>query len=447
MSGYTELLAKLQEYGEAFKAFRDANDERVAQIETQGRATAETLSKLEKTEAHLDEVRDRISQVEADIKARKIEAHVDNSLSDVDRAHSRAFNDWLRKPKDPETITALKMAEAAAATQSREQSTERRGAVTITTTGGGNAIPTEVAARMERKIYDLSPVRQVARVNSVSNENIRFIVLDNNATGGWAAAGGTRSETVTPLFQSVTLTYGTAYAHPQVQEEAMDDIAFDVAQLIEDTAAEVLAAQEGTAFVTGNGTSRPTGFLNGNAVSPLTVVSTGDEASPQRAFGSIQYFATGAAAGFQNDAFTGPSSPVTDPAGVLFDVVYGLKAQYRARARWMMSKATLGTIRKFRDTDGNYLYIPGLVSGQPDRLLGYPITEAEDMPTIAANACPVAFADFMSAYQIGDIVATLRITVDDNITAPGFWKFYIRRRVGGNLLNDDAIKVVKCAAS
>ncbi|MBT8113720.1 MAG: phage major capsid protein, partial [Gammaproteobacteria bacterium] len=243
------------------------------------------------------------------------------------------------------------------------------------------------------------------------------------------------------------LTYGTAYAYPFVYEEALNDIAMDVPGLIEDTAARVLAAQEGTAFITGNGTARPTGFLNGNAVSPLTIVSTGDEASPQRAFGSVQYFATGAAAAFQDDWAGGTASPVQDPAGVLFDTVYGLKAEYRSNARWMTSKATLAAVRKFRDANGNYLYIPGLVVGQPATLLGYPITEAEAMPAIAANACVMAFADFNAAYQIGDIVGTLRITIDDNITAPGWVKYYIRKRVGGNLANDDAIKVVKCAAS
>jgi HK97 family phage major capsid protein len=226
----------------------------------------------------------------------------------------------------------------------------------------------------------------------------------------------------------------------------MNDVAMNVSALIEDTASRVLAQQEGVAFISGNGTARPTGFLNGTAVSPQTIVSTGDEASPQRAFGSLQYFATGAAAGFQTDAYAA-ASPKGDPAGVLFDTVYGLKAEYRANARWMTSKATLATIRKFRDLDGNYLYIPGLVAGQPDSLLGYPLIEAEAMPAIAANAVVAAFADFNAAYQIGDIINTLRITVDDNITAPGFTKFYLRRRVGGNVLNDDAMKLVKCATT
>jgi len=87
------------------------------------------------------------------------------------------------------------------------------------------------------------------------------------------------------------------------------------------------------------------------------------------------------------------------------------------------------------------------MAGVPDTLMGYPVIEAEDMADIGANAFPVAFGDFNEGYQIGDIVNTMRITLDDNITTPGFVKFYARRRVGGKVLNDDAIKLIKVAAS
>ena len=435
-----ELKKALQELGVAFEDFKKINDARLAEIQQRGDATSETLVKLEAAEVHMEDLQKRVGEIEADATARTFETNLDNTQSDEDRAHMSAYKTWLRKPNNARAQMEFEEASKAAAASNPQM------AVTITTTGGGNAIPTEVAARLEQKIYDLSPIRQIANVQGASNENLRFVVIDNNATGGWVAAGTSRSETVTPLFQAVTPTYGTAYAYPQVYEEAMNDINFDVASFIEGVAAEVLASQEGTAFVTGNGTARPTGFMNGNAVSPVTIVSTGDEASPQRAFGSVQYFATGAAADFQNDMLGSPLN-TGDPAAVLFNTVYGLKAQYRSNARWVMNKTVLGKIRKFRDGNGNYLYLPGLVAGQPSSLLGYPITEAEDVANVAANAVVAAFGDFNRAYQICDIISTLRITVDDNITAPGWVKFYIRRRVGGILLNDDALKVVKCATS
>lgn len=68
------------------------------------------------------------------------------------------------------------------------------------------------------------------------------------------------------------------------------------------------------------------------------------------------------------------------------------------------------------------------------------------MPDISANAFPVAFGNFRSGYLIADS-AQLRITVDDNITTPGYVKFYVRKRVGGKPLDDNAIKLIKCATS
>ena len=77
--------------------------------------------------------------------------------------------------------------------------------------------------------------------------------------------------------------------------------------------------------------------------------------------------------------------------------------------------------------------------------MGYGITEAEDMPAIAANSFPIAFGDFKEGYLIADLVG-MRITRDE-ITQPGQVKFYVRRRVGGKLRNTQAIKLLKIAAS
>jgi len=456
-----ELKTTIDELGVAFAEFKAADDLRYKQIIEDGKATDEIVVNVQKVDAAIAEVLERLSKVEAKANTPLLigedGSHVPEALYD----HEDAFDDWLRHNKHPETIRRLEECQLAAAESIRKlpkrlqrryksgawmdfgriSEPDQSRAITITTTGGGNAIPTLVSDRIVSKIYDLSPIRQVANVQQASNENHRFIALNNNSIGGWVGAGGARSETTTPVFHLATLTYGTAYAYPFVQEEAVDDLEFDVASLVEDVSTRVLAQQEGVAFVTGNGTDKPTGFLDG------TPVTTADEGvSPERAFQVLQYFPTGAAAAFQQDYIFAPS-PVTAPEAVLIDTMMALKAGYRANAVWVMNKATLGVIRKLRDANGNLLWVPGLAAGQPNGLLGYPILEAEAMPDIGANTFPIAFGDFNEGYQIGDIVNTLRITVDDNITAPGNIKFYIRRRLGGNKLNDDAIKLVKVAAS
>jgi HK97 family phage major capsid protein len=132
-------------------------------------------------------------------------------------------------------------------------------------------------------------------------------------------------------------------------------------------------------------------------------------------------------------------------ADVFYDLVYGIRARYRNNAQWVTSKAVLAAMRKYKDSTGQYLWQPALTAGQPATFLGYGITEAEDMPAVAANSFPLAFGDFKEGYLICDRVGT-RMTRDE-ITTPGFVKFYVRKRVGGILRNTQAIKLLKVAAS
>jgi HK97 family phage major capsid protein len=105
----------------------------------------------------------------------------------------------------------------------------------------------------------------------------------------------------------------------------------------------------------------------------------------------------------------------------------------------------MAAMRKYKDSTGQYLWQPALTAGQPATFLGYGITEAEDMPAVAANSFPLAFGDFAQGYLIADRVG-MRMTRDE-ITTPGFVKFYVRKRVGGILRNTQAIKLLKVAAS
>jgi HK97 family phage major capsid protein len=130
-------------------------------------------------------------------------------------------------------------------------------------------------------------------------------------------------------------------------------------------------------------------------------------------------------------------------ADVFYQMIYALRARYRANARWLTSKVILASLRSYKDTTNAYLWQPSLVLGQPDMFMGFPITEAEDMPAVATGNFPLAIGDFKEGYLIADRVG-MRVTRDE-ITAPGFVKFYIRKRVGGKLRNTQAIKLLKIA--
>jgi len=434
----TDTKKAVEDLGRAWEEFKETNDQRLKEIEERGAATAETLEKFSRVETALDEAQTEAKETRKRLETMEAKAQMvgngDSEADEAQRKHLKAFNDWARDHANPEKLAELKAAERAAYDALPDEQKD----VTLTTTGGGNAIPTLVAGPLIAKIKDLSPMRRLARVVESANQLTRYLVSDNNSTGGWVGAGSSRSQTVEPLIQAATPTYGTSYAYTFVYEEALNDLVINVPNWLSEDAASTLAKQEGTAFISGDGSDKPTGITAG------TPVSTADEgASPERAFGTLQYIATGVAADFPGDRL---SSPLGNPGDVFLDAVYALKKEYRANAVWLMNKTVLASVRKFKDADGDYLYRPNFQGGMGD-LFGYMVEEDENMADVGANAFPVAFGDFRSGYLISDIVSTLRVTVDDNITAPGWVKFYTRRRLGGIVYNDDAIKLIKCATS
>jgi HK97 family phage major capsid protein len=149
----------------------------------------------------------------------------------------------------------------------------------------------------------------------------------------------------------------------------------------------------------------------------------------------------------QYEPSTNASGFKADPDGgdALIDLTYTLNPAYRANARWVMNRATVAIVRKMKDSNGHYIWQPGLQAGQPAMILGYPTTEAEDMSDVAANAFPIAFGDFREGYTIVERqgIRVLR----DPFSAKPFVQFYTTKRVGGDVTNFDAIKLFKIAAS
>lgn len=419
-----EIKSLLQEQGEAFHAFKKANDERIAQVEKNGSATSEAIAKVDVIGKSLDELADRISMAEAEMKAPARNTDP-SALTAEQREHKEAFFAALRNPKDTNAVARL-------------QAAQRNMSVSVgTPADGGYALPEVIDRNIAEKIVDISPMRQIVDVRTASTTDYKILVNVHGGGYQWVGEGDTRSEQNTPQLAEVAPTFGTVQSYMFASEESMNDLFVNVESWLTSEAAIQHAKAEGIAVISGNGTKRPTGILN------TAPSSAGDEDSPARAFGTVQHLPTGVADGFGTIDITSPGFHY--PGDVLLDAVYALKAQYRAAARWVMNKSTLATIRKIKDSEGNYLWSPGLAAGQPASLIGYPVTEAEDMADIGAGAFPVLFGDFREGYCLVDLVGT-RITIDP-YTTPGTIKFYVRKRIGGKIKNDDAIKAIKCATS
>ena len=414
----------------AFEEYKKTNDQRIEAIKS-GASTEALDAKLARIDEHINaitEAKSRLEKLETKLSRPGVGGGDGTAESREEAEYKAAFFEWIRAPQDSERKSRVESAgRALLAAKSKAGEREARAAQVVTTTGaaGGYALPEVIERTILRILRDVSPMRQIATVRTVSSPDYKELVDINGAGFEWVGEGDTRSQTNTSDLHEVIPTFGMASAKPQASEESLDDLFFDVENWLITSATEAIDQGEGAAFVSGNGTKKPTGFLAGP-----TPVATADAS---RAFGTLQYIASGQAAAL-------PASLDT-----LYDLIYSLRARYRRNANWVSNKLLLASLRKYKDTSGQYLWQPSLAAGQPDTFMGYGVTEMEDMPTVAANAFPLAFGDFREGYLIADRVG-LRITRDE-ITTPGFVKFYVRRRVGGKLRNTEAIKLLKIAAS
>jgi HK97 family phage major capsid protein len=433
----TEMKQDFEDLNKAFAAFKENNDQALAELK-KGMPDPLQIEKVGRIEADLSDLSSKHDEAIRRLKAAEIRANrpqnggaaLNEEQLEAKTAHASAFESYMRNPGDNEAKNALRVAERTAI--------EKKAVATTTNGAGGYAVPEEISTTIHEKLLDVSPMRQVARVVTAGTPDYKELVDVLGDSYAWVGETGSRSETDTPSLEEVAPSFGTIYAYPFATEESLNDMFFDVAAWLQRRSIRSFAKGEGIAFISGDGSNKPTGFLNG------TPEATADDGvSPARSFGTLEYKPTGNATGF--GAFSN-TSPEFYPADVFIDTVYALKAGYRQNAVWTANKATLGQVRRFKNADGDYIWQPGMQAGMPATIHNYAVVEAEDMPDVGANAFPVAFGDFQEGYLIVDLVG-LRITVDDNITAPGYIKYYIRKRVGGKLLNDDAIKVIKCAAS
>ncbi len=287
-------------------------------------------------------------------------------------------------------------------------------------------MPREIDARIDRTLTAISPIRAVANVVTVGTAGYRKLVTSGGTPSGWAGETDARTETATPTFHEIVPSFGDLYANPAASQAMLDDAAFDLEGWLAQEIATEFARAEGSAFVGGNGTSKPKGFLT---------YATTTDGDAVRAFGTLQYVATGAAGGFA----------ASNPADKLVDLVQALRAPYRQGAVFVMNAATLAAIRKFKTSDGAFLWQPGLIEGRADTLLGYPVIESEDMPDIAANSLSIAFGNFQAGYLIAERGETAILR--DPYSHKPFVHFYAAKRVGGGVSNSEAIKLLKFAAS
>ena len=396
---------------------KGAVDELTTAVETRFSEYDSGLKRFKKDlEGEFAAQKERIETLEA-ISDRP-RANTEHSYSRDDNEHKGVFIDWVRHPADDRCKSRL--AEA-------QHELSKKDVSIGSLPGGGYGLPKEISSQIEHRVRQLNPFRGLVDVVQCSSNDFNYLVSLGDGTSGWSSETGTRSATNAPNLRNIAPTFGELYALPTATNWSLEDLFFDVQQWLVDDISADWAAAEATAIISGDGSNKPTGVL---AINP---VSTADTASPMRAAGVIQYV-----------PLTSPTSPVSLTIDSLITLVHTVAERYtmeRDRVAFVMHRLSVAALRRLKaSTAGSYMWTEAQ-EGTPATLLGFPVFTCDGMPVIANDAFSVLFGNWRRAYLLADR-SGMAITLDPYST-PGKTRFYARRRVGGRIKNNDALKALR----
>ncbi len=400
-----ELNAAFDDFMSAFESFKDANDERLAQIER--KLTGDVI-----TEEKVNRINESLT-----LQQKKL----DNMMLDMKRPKLASSTHWERSERRQAFAAYIRGGHTAGLERAEQKD------FSSAASSGGYFVPEELDQTIGGLMRSISAMRRLATVRHVSRGDYNKVVISAQGTNTaqWVAETAARSKTDTPTLQELSLSSGELYAMPAATPALLADSAIDVEQWLADEVFSDFAHKEGEAFVSGSGTNQPKGFLN------YTIAAN----SESLAWNKIGYVASGGSTGLAS----------SNPADALIDLAYALRPVYRANASWMMNRQTIATLRKLKDSNGNYIWQPPGFAAKTATLLNFPIVEDEKMPAIGANKHPIAFADFRAAYLIVDH-GNVRVLRDPYSSKP-YILFYTVKRVSGGMQDHGAMKLLKVATS
>lgn len=397
-----EIRNLIEQQGRAFEAFKDANNARIAAIEAKGHAPADIEAKVTEINAELTRLANAIKEANRPAMPAGVDAE--------NKAHKDAvfgMSGYMRSGNDAD-IKSI-------------SNTMRAGS----DPDGGYLLPDATVGAIERVALNNNAMRRLCTVTAVGGGGWREPVVTSGASSGWVGETSSRDATTTPTIKEVKIDAGECYANLPAYNRLLEDSYTNIEAWLIEEAGFSFGDTEGAGFITGTGVNNQ----------PKGIAAESTVANASYAWGKIGHTATGVSGAFAT----------TNPADKLFDLVHTLKAKYRQNAAWLMNDATLCSIRKFQDGNGNYLWQPGLQLGVPDSLLNYPVETDDNVADIGASSLSIFFGDFKRAYRIVDRTG---ITIlRDPYTTKGMTYFYLTKRVGGGVKNFEALKVMKFATT
>lgn len=384
---------------QAFQEYKTTNEQRLCELERKGSADALLSDKLSRLDLVLDQKMDHLKKLELATK-RPVLGSEGRGQAYESLAQKQGFLTYVRQGE----ISAL----------------ETKGLHTQTSEEGGYLIPQVISERIGETLTAHSPLRRLATVIEISSGALELLLDKKGAEAAWTGEVDPREETAAPQLQKLTIPTHELYAKPKATQKLLDDAKANVEEWLTRAIATKMAQMEHQAFLTGNGDKKPRGILSYDTV-----------LGAQWTWGKLEHVLSNQnGEGIHMDH--------------LIQLMMSLKPEFMPGASWVMSRSALSEIRKLKAADGSYLWQPALDTSFKSSLFGYPIEIADDLPAYKEKAAcqPVLFGNFKAGYQIVDR-AGIQI-LRDPYSAKPYIEFYATKRVGGDVVNFEAIKVLSC---
>lgn len=422
-----ELKKAIDPVMTAFEEFKLTNDARLREIEKKGTADPITSEKLERIEGTLQQyegINQKLTNAENQAKAAKEAAErieiamsrlPNNSPSRKEGAEAKAmFNDWCKAVVRAHAVGVVNLSSDEQKVLA-DVATEAKSLALTPDSAGGYLAPVEYVHEIIKGVTLVSPARSIVRVRNTANKSIQIPKRTGQFAARRVSEQGARTETTGLLYGLEELNAPEMYALIDISAQMMEDTAFDMEAEIREEAQEQFAVKEGAEFVSGIGNGDCEGILVNSDVQENT---------------------------------SGTAATIADATGQangLLTLKHALKSAYAANAKWLMNRTTIGSVRKLKDGNNNYIWMPGIQNGAPNSIDGDPYVEFPDMPNEGAGLYPIAYGDFRRGYTMVDRISMEMLRDPYTQATSGNIRFIFRRRIGGQVTLAEAFRKLKCS--
>lgn len=384
-----EIKKNFEKIANSWENFKQINDQKEQEIETKGSVDPIRIAQLENLEQLLDGYQKHITKLETALSRPTLQQKPNRMSQDEseNNIYDKSFIEYLRNGSENNILHL-----------------ERKSTGLGSRVDSGYAVTTKIQQEVNSAITNLCPIRQIASCLEISSDTFEILKNEEEVFAGWSEEALDTIEKLPPIqFQKHIIPIHEIYAQPKSTQKLLDDPRIDVEKWLSDKLVEAFAIRENEAFLSGDGKGKPQGLFNNKHI------------------------------------------PIIDgqiSVETLLRLYYDLPEKFIANSIFLVGRETIQQLRMLKDTNSNrYLWQPSLSFGVPDTLLGSKVTVSNNMVKPEKDSLALAFGDFNKGYQIIDRqgIHVLR----DPFTHKPFVKFYATKRVGGSVLNPNALRLLK----